>query len=512
MRAVAVLLAALALPACASDPALVPPLPADASSAGDASIAEADAQDAGATPQDARTADSGTTEDASLPDVATAPYVIPAEPAAQRAGDAQRGYAALLDEGYVGCGIPSTAYDLAMGSAPAHLRLPGRNARNASLPYSYTRFTTTSSVEVVTANCLTCHAGTLGGQVVVGLGNASADFTTDPSSTADLVGLILSDPAEIREWQKWAERIRTTAPYIRMPTVGVNPADNLAAILFAHRDPTTLAWSSTPILEVPPAVVAPVDVPAWWLLKHKSSMFHVGGGRGDHARIMMTASTLCVDTVAEAETIDAYFPDVRAYILSLEGPAYPFTIDQPRAARGRTVFEATCARCHGTYGEPTRYPSLLVPIAEIGTDALLATGSAQYAARFVDWFNGSWYGQRARLEPQPGYIAPPLEGVWATAPYFHNGAVPTLAAVLDSSARPTYWTRSFGTALTDYDEAALGWKTTVLDHGHADEPNASRRRLVYDTTLLGYGNGGHVYGDALSADDRADLLEYLKTL
>jgi hypothetical protein len=40
----------------------------------------------------------------------------------------------------------------------------------------------------------------------------------------------------------------------------------------------------------------------------------VGGGRGDHARIMMTASTLCVDTVAEAEAIDAYFPDVRAYL------------------------------------------------------------------------------------------------------------------------------------------------------------------------------------------------------
>jgi len=32
-----------------------------------------------------------------------------------------------------------------------------------------------------------------------------------------------------------------------------------------------------------------------------------------------------------------------------------------------------------------------------------------------------------------GYQAPPLDGVWATAPYFHNGSVPTIADVLDSN-------------------------------------------------------------------------------
>ena len=45
-------------------------------------------------------------------------------------------------------------------------------------------------------------------------------------------------------------------------------------------------------------------------------------------------------------------------------------------------------------------------------------------------------------------------------------------------------------------------------------PAADRRTnaAIYDTTKPGYGNGGHTYGDALSADDRAALLEYLKTL
>ena len=35
-----------------------------------------------------------------------------------------------------------------------------------------------------------------------------------------------------------------------------------------------------------------------------------------------------------------------------------------------------------------------------------------------------------------GYQAPPLDGIWATAPYLHNGSVPTLAALLKSSTRP----------------------------------------------------------------------------
>src|SRR5256885_8025425 len=58
-----------------------------------------------------------------------------------------------------------------------------------------------------------------------------------------------------------------------------------------------------------------------------------------------------------------------------------------------------------------------------------------------------------RSDPQPGYIAPPLDGIWATAPFFHNGSVPTLEGVLDSTKRPAKWTRSF--VSTDYDQAAV---------------------------------------------------------
>ena len=53
---------------------------------------------------------------------------------------------------------------------------------------------------------------------------------------------------------------------------------------------------------------------------------------------------------------------------------------------------------------------------------------------------------------------------------------------------------------------------TELDHGQDEEPDPEFRRFIYDTTLLGYSNGGHTYGDVLTDDERSDLIEYLKTL
>jgi len=45
------------------------------------------------------------------------------------------------------------------------------------------------------------------------------------------------------------------------------------------------------------------------------------------------------------------------------------------------------------------------------------------------------------------------------------------------------------------------------------KPTSRRtKKYIYDTTLLGYGKGGHDFGDHLSPDERRALLEYLKTL
>lgn len=452
--------------------------------------------------------DAGGDADAGAPDAAWPEGYVP--PSEQRPGDPAAGYTALVNEGYVRCGVPWSIYSTVFGPPSADQIIDGRVGRNQQLPYNFTAFTTAEGVEAVAPNCLQCHAEYLNGELVIGLGNVTADYTIDTGTQPALACGLVSDPDEKAHCNLWAERVETIAPFIITATVGVNPADNIAAILFAHRDPDTLAWSSEPLLEPPPMITVPVDVPPWWRMAKKHSMFYNGAGRGDHARIMMSASALCTDNVAEAESIDAYFPDIRAYIYSLQPPAWPYDVDTALAAEGEAVFAATCARCHGSYGDGGAYPNLVIPLEEIGTDDTLVLGTNQFAARFVDWFNSSFYGAIAELAPETGYTAPPLDGVWATAPYLHNGSIPTIAALLDSSTRPTYWRRSFDQS--DYDPDAMGWVHEVLETGHADEPSATRRKLIYDTTNLGYSNAGHTFGDALSADDRAAVTEYLKTL
>jgi hypothetical protein len=441
------------------------------------------------------------------PPPAARPPAPPAGPAPialdpQRPGDPRRGWEALVTEGYVGCGVPRSLYDRFVGAAHPATRL--ERPRGAELPYYLNAARMTSGVDVVTASCLGCHATWLRGRLIVGLGEATADFTGEISGPFGFAELLVGG-AERQELAKLMSRIKALAPHVRTRTIGTNPADHMAAVLFAHRDPRTLAWSDAPLLPLPEDRPIPVDVPAWWLMKKKTAMFHTGAGRGDHARMMMAASTLCVDDVEEARRIDSYFPDIRAFILSLESPRYPEPIDAALAARGRRTFEAACAGCHGTYGPTGRYQSRVIPLEKIGTDPMLARRAGQFAEPFTRWFNSSFYGERARLEPAAGYVPPPLDGVWATAPYLHNGSVPNLAALLDSSLRLplTYIERDD----SGYDLGAVGWPN--LD---AVQRSGAPAKRIYDTSQPGYANGGHTFGDRLSPDERAAVIEYLKTL
>ncbi len=429
---------------------------------------------------------------------------------AQRSGDPAKGYDALVNEGYVGCGMPWTAWSKVIGAAPESQRLSGRRGHSEQLAYNVTAFKTPSGVEVVSPNCLSCHAAMLQDKLVVGLGNSSQDYTSDPAANASLAMFFLTDQVEKDELNKFVSRLQAVAPYTKTETIGVNPADNVAAVLFAHRDRKTFAWSDTPLLALPPKVVVPVDVPPWWRMSKKNAMFYTAAGRGDHARIMTAASTLCVDSVEIAKSIDAYFGDVRAYVASIKPPKYPFAVDETLAAKGQRVFGNQCSRCHGTYGEAAFYPNLLLPLADVGTDPALASGAAQFAGEYVTWFNESFFGETSNLKSETGYYAPPLDGIWATAPFLHNGSVPSIAALLESKTRPTYWTRSFDS--NDYNPSILGWNFTALESGQDAEQDPAKRIRIYDTTKLGYAATGHTFGDALSAEERSAVIEYLKTL
>jgi hypothetical protein len=124
---------------------------------------------------------------------------------------------------------------------------------------------------------------------------------------------------------------------------------------------------------------------------------------------------------------------------------------------------------------------------------------------FVSWYNESWFAKgpnAARLVPEKGYVAPPLDGIWSSAPYLHNGSVPTIEGVLNSEYRPRIWKRSFRD--NDYDYDRLGWNFVEVER--------KEDKFAYDTSLRGYGNAGHYFGDHLTLTERSEILEFLKTL
>jgi hypothetical protein len=197
-------------------------------------------------------------------------------------------------------------------------------------------------------------------------------------------------------------------------------------------------------------------------------------------------------------------PDVLAFLNQLQPPKYPRQVNQELSNEGQVVYETHCAKCHGFYGDYASYTNYIIPQSFIGTDSLLNKSNYQYSD-MISWFNNSWFAKGdhpARLEPYNGYVAPPLDGVWITAPYLHNGSVPNMEALLDSRLRPTYWSRDPDKPVYDYDK--LGW-TYEVEKGPGN-------KTVYNTTLPGYGNFGHNYGDKLDPHERKAVIEYLKTL
>jgi hypothetical protein len=112
-------------------------------------------------------------------------------------------------------------------------------------------------------------------------------------------------------------------------------------------------------------------------------------------------------------------------------------------------------------------------------------------------------GVRAPLQ----YKARPLNGIWATPPYLHNGSVPNLYALLSPVVeRP----KTFYLGNRKYDPINVGYRTE-------DFPGGSK----LDTSIRGNSNSGHefnngsgkgIIGPLLTPDERRALIEYLKTL
>lgn len=98
------------------------------------------------------------------------------------------------------------------------------------------------------------------------------------------------------------------------------------------------------------------------------------------------------------------------------------------------------------------------------------------------------------------YKARPISGIWATAPYLHNGSVPNLYQLLLPANERVV---TFNVGSHDFDVARVGYQSQFAHN----QPS-----FRFDTRLPGNSNAGHDYGTDLTPGQRWDLIEFLKTL
>ncbi len=167
--------------------------------------------------------------------------------------------------------------------------------------------------------------------------------------------------------------------------------------------------------------------------------------------------------------------------------------DAPAAGRGAAIYTARCAACHeGQETDARRH--------DVGTDPTRARAFTQAQADRFNAFLAMLEAPGYRPPTVPGlrgtqkYWAPSLAGVWARSPYLHNGSVRTMQELL---APPASRAATFRHGSARYDASAMGY----TDEG----------RYIVDTRTPGNASSGHAHGTDLSAADKRDLMEFLKS-
>src|SRR5262245_16560423 len=244
-------------------------------------------------------------------------------------------------------------------------------------------------------DCMMCHASSLFGKTVMGLGNSSLDLQAVFDDAARMQGM------------------KSFTPYPVSNVRGTSEAGASAVYLFQYRNPD-LSLRAQPSKMVYSSDTCD-DVPAWWNLKKKKTMYHSGSHSSLAVRSLMIFMISPLNSADFIKRSEADFKDIAQYLLSIEQPKYSFPIDRQKAETGKKVFEATSARCHGTYGDHPTYPNKIVDLDTIGTDRRLIEG---FDGTGTKVYNESWFAMELGPDGKPlhavetgGYQAPPLDGV-----------------------------------------------------------------------------------------------------
>jgi hypothetical protein len=299
-----------------------------------------------------------------------------------------------------------------------------------------------------------------------------------------------------------------------------------------------------------PPVPAPIDIKS---VNWARSRYHANwdGNQGASSRTLASGASATGDP--RMVNVRIHEP-LNPFIDNLPPSPYPFaSVDLTRAKEGKDIFRKTCAGCHKSKNEEI-YPASMLGVdpnrtllntevsryglAALVTEACTIYGLNNQAKPGADWCvpKGDWQARldeyfrdtpRRVAEGKNGYKADLLHGIWAQAPYLHNGSVPTLGQLMCPSTRPKQFLRGN----VHYDEQLVGfeWATQPTTRY---SPNDTMLVKQYDTTVPGKANTGHTFGSDLCPDtagldptkDRAEiasridksrvgaLLAYLKTL
>ena len=202
--------------------------------------------------------------------------------------------------------------------------------------------------------------------------------------------------------------------------------------------------------------------------------------------------------------------EITTAAFATEAPRYtdffpPTSINIESAKRGEKLFNQTCLKCHGEYqkawsGDHIEGLSVIELLAttkviyddqtqarDVGTDPNRYEAMKFFANELNNLAISKW--METKVEPQIGYVAPPLVGIWSRYPYFHNNSAPSLCAVLSLAAnRPKKFI--LGPSVnkeTDFDQECNGYPVgeKIPKAWLADT------EALIDTSKSGLKNSGH---------------------
>jgi Cytochrome c len=366
----------------------------------------------------------------------------------------------------------------------------------------------------VEANCSLCHTGVVRAtadskpQVLLGAPAHTLDLQSfqnflygcaaDPRFTADN---ILAAIAKIHQLS-WTESL--IYRFLIIPGVQEGLAKQKYAYAWQLSRPQqgrgrtdTFNPTKFNVFHMPDdGTIGTVDLPQIWNQQPRVGMNLHWDGNNNNITERNFAAAMAIGATPQTVILTS-FKRVTDFLLGLKPPAYPLPIQQAAAARGKVIYDRECAMCHAFGGANTGQVSAIDTIA---TDRHRLDS---FTAALVDKFhsiNNPPFVFDAYKKTN-GYANVPIDGIWARAPYLHNGSVPNLWALLQpESARPQTFYRGYDV----YDPKNVGFIS--------DGPEAQKVGFHVDTTIPGNGNQGHAYGTALKDSDKWDLIEYMKTL